>query len=445
MSEEGKKRTDLMKAKPRDLEFRKPNESIGLRVKEGKLSLLSRKLYNVAVFHAQQLREPGKNAPIDTPAAKKYFWFPASDAARNANYDSKDMALLLRHFDELQNVKVHMEDARQYTSERLISSVKVVNPNGLKKKGGMLWIGVAFPPEVHEQIMAPNSYTKLSIYFQGVLGSASAIALYEICRRYATNPSKVTFSQTFEYWYEVLSGVSIKDEPPPQYKYYKRDTIKPSMLLINELTDIEIELIEEKRGKKVIGLQFRVALKSQSGLEFPPPPILNGALISELMEFGFGESEAEDMSVLHSEETLRSAMRATVDRKTATHLKPLESEVAYFRWALKNPQPAKVAALPKPKPQAAVKPSIPEPRPLLERFLSARARDAHDEFMKLEEAQQAELLVQFKGSSYSKGVRITKLDTPTVRSALGMWYAQEVWGEPTAEALAKFVELTVAE
>lgn len=437
--EKKQKRADLVETHPSELEFRKPNESIGLRVKEGKLSLLSRKLYNVSVFHAQQLRELGKNAPIDTPAAKKYFWFPASEAAKNADYDSKDLALLLRHYDELQSVKVHMEDDRQYTSERLISSVKVVNPNGLKKKGGQLWIGIAFPPEVHEQIMAPNSYTKLSIYYQGVLGSGPAIALYEICRRYATNPSKVTFSQSFEYWYEVLSGVPIAEVPPPQYKYYKRDVIKPSIVLINELTDITIELIEEKRGKKVVGLQFRVALKSQTGFEFPPPPILDGALISDIMELGFSETEAGDMTVQYSEEKLRGAIRATIERKNAAYLQPLGSVVAYFRWALRNPQQIKAAALSKPK---AGEPAKSEPRPIMDRFLAARARDAFDMFQQQGGGQQDVLLDEFKGSSFSKGVRITKgLNSPVLRQAIGEWYANKLWGEPSAEALAAFVEM----
>ena len=35
--------------------FRKTNEAIGLRLREGRLSLLSRKILNVMMFHAQNL------------------------------------------------------------------------------------------------------------------------------------------------------------------------------------------------------------------------------------------------------------------------------------------------------------------------------------------------------------------------------------------------------
>ena len=44
-------------------EFRKTNEAIGLRVSEGRLSLLSRKIFNVMVYHAQRIRNKGENAP----------------------------------------------------------------------------------------------------------------------------------------------------------------------------------------------------------------------------------------------------------------------------------------------------------------------------------------------------------------------------------------------
>jgi hypothetical protein len=57
-------------------EFRKTNEAIGLRVSEGRLSLLSRKIFNVMVYHAQRIRHKGENAPIDTEAAKNYYWIP---------------------------------------------------------------------------------------------------------------------------------------------------------------------------------------------------------------------------------------------------------------------------------------------------------------------------------------------------------------------------------
>ena len=95
-------------------EFRKTNEAIGLRVVEGNLSLLSRKVFNVMMYHAQEMKVPGLNAPINTAAAKKYFWIPLSDLARDAAYDSKDVQYLKKQLAEMQNRNI---DTRKKVDE----------------------------------------------------------------------------------------------------------------------------------------------------------------------------------------------------------------------------------------------------------------------------------------------------------------------------------------
>ena len=226
-------------------EFRKTNEAIGLRVSEGRLSLLSRKIFNVMVYHAQRIRNKGENAPIDSEAAKNYYWIPLAELARDAAYDSRDTELFKEQVQELQNIRIFSEDAIQWTSERLVSSVKLVNPRGLKKQGGMLWFGFAFPPEVESMVMAPGSYTKLSVYYQALLRSGASLALYEICRRYATNPSRLTNRAEWSWWYGALTGNPVSDTIP-EYKYFKRDVLKYAISEINMVTDINVELIEHK-------------------------------------------------------------------------------------------------------------------------------------------------------------------------------------------------------
>ena len=278
------------------MEFRKTNDAIGLRVREGKMSLLTRKVFNVMMYHAQQLKVTGVNSPIDTPASKKYFWIRLADLARDAAYDSKDTEFLKAQLEEMQNIKLLMENDRQWTSERLVASVTLVNPMGLKKHSGQVWFGFAFPPEVHELVMAPGTYTRFSIFYQGLLRSGSSLALYEICRRYATNPSKVTLIETYEHWYGALTGNPVSvDAPPPQYKYFKRDVIRPAMAEINALTDIQVELIEHRVGRRVERLQFRVEHTKQPQLGFAAPPVIDLELMSSIMRFGLTQVDAADV------------------------------------------------------------------------------------------------------------------------------------------------------
>lgn len=421
-------------------QFRKTNEAIGLRVVEGSLSLLSRKIFNVMMYHAQQMREPGINAPIDTPVAKKYFWIPLSALARDAAYDSRDVEYLKRQIEDMQNIKLLIENERQWTSERLVSSVTLVNPQGFNKHSGQTWFGFAFPPEVHEQVMAPSTYTRLSIVYQSSLRSGSALALYEICRRYATNPSKLTHIQTYEHWHGVITGNPIDPERLPAYKYFKRDTLKPAIAEINALTDISVELIEHKSGRKVERLQFRVEQAQQPQLEFPAPPPVDTELMERVMRLGISGPDASDVMAQYPEDVIRAALVRVEERASTPGLSPLSAPAGYFRWALqdasRNPAPA--PSLPRPKAKPAKDGYAPS---VMERFLAARAKEALAVYMQLDDKDRKAVFDDFKAKNANKSIKLDKgIENAMVRALLSSWYAKELWGEPTAQALAQFIE-----
>lgn len=422
-------------------EFRKTNEAIGLRVTEGKLTLLTRKVFNVMMYHAQELKVPGTNAPIDTPTAKKYFWIPLSELAKDASYDSKDTEFLKQQLEELQNIKLLMENERQWTSERLVSSVTLVNPTGFKKHGGQVWFGYAFPPEVHELVMAPGTYTRLNIFYQGLLRSGTALALYEICRRYATNPSKRTHIESYEHWYGALTGNAVSKEEPPPYKYFKRDVIKPAVAQINALTDIEVELIEHKNGRKIDRLQFRVEPAHQPQLEFPSPPIIDLALIGRIMKFGFSQEDATDFIAQHADETIQAAIAFVENRLTQKNSPKLDSPAAYFRWTLKKGINAASEQLQNSVTKQQSKVKAKEGLSLMDRFLAARSQEAMDVYQEVDELVRGELFERFKEANSGIKLHLKKgLENSTVKAMFAPWYANELWGEPTAEALARFLE-----
>jgi len=420
------------------LQFRKPNEAIGLRVVEGKLTLLNRKLLNVMMFHAQHLKQVGLHAPIDTPAAKKYFWVPLSTMARDANYDSKDTKFLKEQIEEMQNIKLRLETDQQWTSERLISSVTFVNPNGLNSRAGMVWVGFAFPPEVHENVMSPSIYTTLSIFYQGLLRSGAPLALWEVCRRYATNPSKVTFIDTYESWYGTLTGNPIpKPEDLPPYKYFKRDVLNPAITEVNALTDIQVELIEHKKGRRVEALQFRVDLTKQPHLDFAGPPIIDVELLERMMQLGLSQHEAQNVLAQYEDDKIRLALSTVTARQANHEQTPLVSPVAYFRWALKND--IQLTA-PKPAPRI-VNPDQPKPPSLMERYLASRALDAIGLFKELDDDERAAVYAQFSAQAKGKVIDLSRaLDHGVTRTMLSMWYAESLWGTPTAEDLAGYAE-----
>jgi hypothetical protein len=421
-------------------EFRKTNEAIGLRVSEGRLSLLSRKIFNVMVYHAQRVRVKGENAPIDTEAAKKYFWIPLADVARDAAYDSKDTELLKEHVQELQNIRIYSEDAIQWTSERLVSSVKLVNPKGLNKRGGMLWFGFAFPPEVESMVMSPGSYTKLSVYYQALLRSGASLALYEICRRYATNPSKVTNRADWEWWYGALTGNPVR-EALPEYKYFKRDVIKPAIAEINMVTDICVELVEHKQGRRVAALQFKVTPAQQSPLMFPAPPVIDGELVQRMMALGLSQEDACNVLATNDDSKLRATLELTETRLRNPKASKIDSPAGYFKIALRDGYAAPVEVAKKTLAKVERKPSVEASIDAIrERYFVERAKDALAMFNELDKAEQDDWLASFSDSGKAKGINMSRgLATASARTAFSMWFAEQQWpGEPTDSDLLAF-------
>lgn len=428
---------ELALATPTDpREFRKTNEAIGLRVVEGSLTLLSRKVFNVMIYHAQEMKQPGLNAPIDTPAAKKYFWIPLIELARDAAYDSKDTRNLKDLLENMQDIKLLMENERQWTSERLVSSVTLVNPEGLNGNSGQVWFGYAFPPEVHEQVMAPSTFTRLSIVYQSSLKSGSALALYEICRRYATNPSKLTFVQSVEHWYGVITGNPISADSPPVYKYFKRDVLKPAIAEVNALTDISVELIEHKNGRRIEKLQFRVEFNKQPQFEFPAPPVVDTELMERIMKFGFSKGTACDILAEHKDDIIRLAISRVETRAATKNMSPLGAPAGYFRWALQD-----LVRNPPSTPMALAKPAKAAGPNVMDKFLSARSQEALAVYREADDKDRKDVFDRFKEQSPGKVLKLDRgLESAMVRSLFLQWYAKELWGEPSAAALARYIE-----
>ncbi len=422
-------------------EFKKTNEAIGLRVVEGSLTLLSRKLFNVMLYHAQKAREPGVGAPINTPTSKKYFWIRLSELARDAAYDSRDTQYLKEILQGMQDIKLLMETDRQWTSERLVSSITLVNPEGLNKHSGQVWLGYAFPPEVHEQVMAPSQYTRLSIVYQSSLRSGPALALYEICRRYATNPSKRTAANSVEHWHSVLTGTPIDVDNPPVYKYFKRDVLKPAIAEVNALTDITVELVEHKSGRRVERIQFMTEHSKQTHLEFPAQPIVDLEVIERIASIGFSHADASDLAAQYPKELVAAAISRLEARMSAKGMSPLSSPAGYFRWQL--------GELAKNPPETPVLSAVPAPvsgkrvpvTSVMDRFLSARAAEALDVYKNLDDKERCAVFDDFKEQNSNSVVKHDKgIESAIVRAQFSRWYATLLWGEPSAEALAKFIE-----
>lgn len=421
------------------VEFRKSNDSIGLRVVEGRFSLLSRKLYNLFISTAQIQKKPGVDAPINDASAESYFWIALQDVIKDTKYNSNDYETLKEHAHELQNIRVEAESDKMWTSERLLSGVKIYNSRGLKSKGGTVWLGFSFPPEVLQIVLNPTIYTKFSLWYQTQLSTASSLAMYEVCRRYASSPSHLTNREKWERWFYTITGTATTDSNLPQYKYFKRDHLLKSIAEINAITDIDIELLEFKDGRKVAELQFKVYQKAQASFELPSAPIINMAIIDRIMALGISKDEATSTYTSYAENVVLAHLELVESRQKNVKIGSLDSPAAYFKAAIKNGYANSIVA---DITGANVTPTK-KKKNLRERFLIARAKDAHEFFQTLQKDEKDELIRKFSKTA-DKSIRpyLKKgLEMALVRKAFGAWYATELWGEPTDANIIDFLEL----
>lgn len=123
-------------------------------------------------------------------------------------------------------------------------------------------------------IFDPKPYTLLRIETITSLNSSASIALYEICSRYATNaPHFSTGFIPVNWWYEALTGVKLekskKKEESFEFKYFARDCLKKAINDVNKNSEIHLEMMMEKDGRRVSALKFIVNQKDRTKTEVP--------------------------------------------------------------------------------------------------------------------------------------------------------------------------------
>lgn len=314
------------------MEFRKANSIITPRVaRGGTLTLLSRKLLNVLLYHAQKLRQPGADAPDDDPLHAGFFWLPLRVLATDAHYNSEDMQVIRGALQRLQDIKIIVDDASRFSSDVLVPSIRIISHG----RGRPVMVGWKFAAETERILLSPTfDYTTLSLYYGSVLQTTAGAGLYEIARRYLTNPSRLTAREPWEWWFDTLTGQPMSNRKP-EYKFFKRDTLKPAMEEVN-LTNLRVELIEHKEGRRVRDLQLRVTPAAQSNLELPPPPLINSRVLTRMTDYGIVATEAENLFVTHGEALVIQTLDWMRRRLENPKLPTVHSPAALLRSALRG-------------------------------------------------------------------------------------------------------------
>lgn len=428
----------------------KANEAIAIRPKRGRLTLLSRRIYNALLYHSQR-------QGVDEPVYK----LALSELIGDARFNSNNTELLKAHLRDMQATTIEWSTSgpalKRWVSSQLLGTV-TIEEQGRGRPCMVTW---RYPEEIKERLVRPHQYTRVLLEISGQMRSYSAAVLYEIGARYLTSPGRLSMREDVVWWAAVLTGRS--DIKEVDYRFLKRDVISKALAEIDALCeDFSIELIEHKRGRKIEEIQFRVVPKAQQRLGDIPSAernVFDLALVGRLIALGIKQEEAQDLYATTDENQLRATLDHVDQRLLSPTMPELKSPAAYFKDALKKGYAA-VKSLPvvDPAPPAASAGTNSVAHPVIslspsdrmqrirELWENDRMAQARAMFAEMQPLSQGELRGQFETQRLEQLAlpiaRAWRRDGPASRVAASTfykWVAQTTWPEePSDRVLLDF-------
>jgi hypothetical protein len=415
----------------------KANEAIAIRPKRGKLTLLSRRIYNVFLHHAQR-------QGVDQPS----YSILLSELIGDARFTSNNTELLKTHIRDMQATTIEWHTSsggsRQWTSTQLLGPVVIDEP-GRGKPCTITW---SYPEPVRERLVRPAHYTRVLLEISSQMRSYAASVLYELGARYLTSPGRVTMREDVIWWASVLTGRS--DITTVDYRILHRDTIKKALVELDTLSEgFRMEVVEHKRGRKVEELQFLVVPKPQAslgGMHDPARNTFDLQLVERVEAIGLKRGDAQDLYAVTDEGVLRAAVDHVEQRMKSPGLPPLKSPAAYLRDALKK-QYAGVgegdAIEPTAQPTSSVEEKL---QRLREEWVYHRTTEARSLFEELPQGDRDAHIARFEterlpdvASPIAKAWRRDGIDSRIAASTFFRWLSGALWpGDVTDSELLAF-------
>jgi hypothetical protein len=306
--------------------LKKPVNTLAIVPQNRKITALGRKAYNVMLSIAQT-----------QGVEKESYRAPLAEIVSGIDYGSNDLELIKKHLRAMASTIVEWNspttgEGTQWTVCPLISHATIVK----ERNQNFLEWGYAQP--LRSELLSPAVFSKLSIGMLSQMHTHAGIVLYEICTRYK-NVGR-TARQNWRWWLPVLTGQPNSERlAKTEYRFFKRDTIKPAIAEVCFITDIEIELVEYKDGKSIADVQFYVRHKAQTPLPLknPPKPV-DLSIIKKAYDLGINEDRAEELIAKHGEEDMKQGLIELQSRMASAFPSPVRDPFRYLKATLAGVQ-----------------------------------------------------------------------------------------------------------
>lgn len=412
-----------MAAAELDYLLRKPVNTLAIVPKSEKITLTARKIYNVMLHHAQR-----------QGVAQDVYRVPFKSIATGIDFHSNNTEVIKQYFRQMATTGVEWQSPTTGEGVRWSVSALIAHA-ALIKQGNELLLEWSYAPNIKHELLDPQRFAKMSLQVQAELNTMPALALYEICCRYVDNPGGLTARQSWAWWRPVLTGSPDSAAAAYlEYKIFNRDVLKKATRKVNEVSDLEIELIEHKQGRAVQDLQFRVRRKTplRVAQDNAIAPV-DLKTIAAAIKAGIPQDRAERLLTKFGAPQLDQALAIMSQRHEQVYRDPVRSPEKYLITLLESGQFGEhkepVAAPAKPYDSKVQR------LKLIEQFFADKRLELQAMFQEMSDAEQQQWIARFADDGLPNNDAVKKtfmrkgIASPIVRPVFLKYLGNAVWDD----------------
>lgn len=394
----------------------KPVSTLAMVPKTGAITRVGRQAYTLMMFVAREQGAEDESTGL--------FGAPLNAVIRGYDGSTGSVKELKKHLLSMVTHVVEWQSPSPGETEEW-GACGLLSQVNLKKKNGENWIYWAYPPALRQEMLYPLRYAQILRSTIAQFRSHAGLALYEICARYKDNPSHLTSKQHWKWWLPVLTGKPVPNEIKTEYRFFNRDTIKPAVEEVNEVSELIVTAHEFKVGRTIEYIQFEVRLKQEESAK--KKYAIDLSRVARAIQLGIDAEIAEDLFIRHGELAFAKAMER-LEARLAMPGMPILSRHAYLKALLTGKAVDK--SLPAVVSVSPVEQVVPRPEaPGLQAQANLRNREAEklrivrSEIEDLNPAALAQLLSELKLNFVERKVSqavMKRLDEGKWESALIM-------------------------
>jgi hypothetical protein len=300
----------------------KPVSTLAMVPKTGAITRVGRQAYTLMMFVAREQGAEDEKTGL--------FGAPLNAVIRGYDGSSGSVKELKKHLLSMVTHVVEWQSPSPGETEEW-GACGLLSQVNLKKKNGENWVYWAYPPALRQEMLYPLRYAQILRSTIAQFRSHAGLALYEICARYKDNPSHLTSKQHWKWWLPVLTGKPVPNEIKTEYRFFNRDTIKPAVEEVNEVSELIVTAHEFKVGRTIEYIQFEVRLKQEDSAK--NKYAIDLSKVARAIQLGIDAEIAEDLFIRHGELAFAKAMERLEARLTMPGT-PILSRHAYLKALL---------------------------------------------------------------------------------------------------------------